>query len=98
MTKEINWDDDEQVEKFKNKQAKEAEKAAKNAEEKRTSKMGDDALLTEVVTKVMQIVANAENGDGVEVNTLHMFVGFPLELGKKDAVSVLACRMSLEPG
>jgi hypothetical protein len=97
MAKEINWDDDEQVEKYKEKQAKAADAAARAAEAKRTTNMGDDALLTEVVAKVTQVVDNAVNGDGVEISTLHLFIGNPLELGKKDAVTIVACRMSFEP-
>ncbi len=61
MTKEINWDDDEQVEKYKEKQAKAADAAARALEAKRTTNMGDDALLTEVVNKITQVVDNAVN-------------------------------------
>ena len=90
----INFDDDEDVENFKHKQELAAGKKDAEAEKKRTAGMGDNALLNEVVAKVTRIIANAENGDGVGINTLHMFIGSPNELGKKDAVSIIACRNS----
>ena len=85
------------MEKFKAKQERAADTVARNAEKKRTENMGDDVLLAEVLRKVIQVVDNMENGDGVLINSLHsMFIGNPLELGKKDAVTILACSLSLD--
>lgn len=70
MPKEINWDDDEQVEKFKAKQERAADTATRAAEKKRTVNMDDDVLMAEVLKKVVQVVDNMENGDGVLINSL----------------------------
>jgi hypothetical protein len=89
----INWDDDEAVERYKDRQAMRVEAAEKKAELKRNAHSTDDKLLAEVIRKAEQVVSNIEHGYSVcELETLHIYFNKPFELGQKDSVVIIASR------
>ena len=93
MEDRINWDDDEEVEKYKNKQAKRTEAADKKAELKRNAHSSYDSLLEAFIEKAEQVVCNVENGySASDLDTLHIYFKRPSDLAQKDAVVVAATR------
>jgi hypothetical protein len=56
--------------------------------------MCDEASLAGVTSKVIQIVTNMENGDGIGIQSLHMFINSPLDLVAKGAVTVFASNLT----
>jgi hypothetical protein len=90
---DINWDDDDEVEKYKRKLAQRNEAADKKKELKRNAHATDDSLLEEFIAKAEQVVSNVEQGYSFcELEALYIYFSKPFELAQKDAVIIIAMR------
>lgn len=89
-----NWDDDEEVEAYKEKVAERDEAKAAKTENQRTSGKSDDALTAGMIEAVEQIVTNLANGDCPlgQVHEAFVFCYEPDKLGNKGATRVLVTR------